>query len=232
MSARLQTLLIVSFGLLMLGTAPAVNAGDRILLADGALPPLHVQLQLPPSNTNLIEQPLPPNGSLRRETRDEAIARFKISSSGSSHHLVKMEDAYTSRSVLTVFVRAGQDVEIRVPLGTYVVKYAAGEKWYGYQDRFGPNTAYSKADQNLEFARRGNQITGYSITLYAVSGGNLSTTGIAAGHLWPPAVGSASEVSGPLRCPLHRRAVRPDLASQTWRSDPARRALVDETEWR
>ena len=47
MSARSQTLLIMLLGLLMLGTVPAVNAGDWILLADGALPLLHVQLQLP-----------------------------------------------------------------------------------------------------------------------------------------------------------------------------------------
>jgi hypothetical protein len=177
MSARSQTLLIVSLALPILGTAPGA--------ADSLAPPEHraplllrVQLQSPPAN--LIEQPLPPNGSLRRETKGEAIARFKISSSGSSHHLVKLEDALTSRPVLTVFVRAGQDVEIKVPLGTYVVKYASGEKWYGYQDRFGPTTSYSKADTNLEFTRQGNQITGYSITLYAVTGGNLSTTGISA----------------------------------------------------
>jgi hypothetical protein len=176
MSAHSQTPLIVSLALLMFGTAPGT--------ADSLSPPGHrapLLVQLQSQLTNLIEQPLPPNGSLRRETRGEAAARFKISSSGSSHHLVKLEDVVTSRPVLTVFVRAGQDVEIRVSLGTYIVKYASGETWYGYQDRFGPNTSYSKADTTLEFARQGNQVTGYSITLYGVPGGNLRTTGISAG---------------------------------------------------
>ena len=64
---------------------------------------------------------------------------------------------------------------MRVPFGTYVVKYASGQKWYGYKHLFGPNTAYNKADSTFAFRREGNQIKGFSITLYAVEGGNLST---------------------------------------------------------
>jgi len=127
---------------------------------------------------NLIEQPLPPNGSLRRETKGAAIAPFKIMTSGDSHYMVKLEESGTSKTVLTVFVRAGQNAEIKVPLGSYAVKYASGRKWYGYKDRFGPDTVYSKADQNFQFSQNGNRISGYSITLYPVPGGNLSTSKI------------------------------------------------------
>jgi len=71
--------------------------------------------------------------------------------------------------------RSGHQVDMRVPFGTYVVKYASGQKWYGYQHLFGPDTAYNKADQMFAFRREGNQIKGFSITLYAVPGGNVSS---------------------------------------------------------
>jgi hypothetical protein len=62
-----------------------------------------------------------------------------------------------------------------VPFGTYVAKYAWGQKWYGYQHLFGPNTAYTKADTTFAFRREGNQIKGFSVTLYTVEGGNVGT---------------------------------------------------------
>jgi len=122
------------------------------------------------------EQPLPSNGHVRPPVKASETAPFRIlTSGGDTHYFVKLEESGTGRSVLTVFVRSGQQVDIRVPFGTYVVKYASGQKWYGYQHLFGPNTAYNKADSTFPFRREGNQIKGFSITLYAVEGGNLST---------------------------------------------------------
>ena len=69
-------------------------------------------------------------------------------------------------------------MEVEVPLGTYEVRYASGESWYGYEYLFGPGTSYSKADKTFTFKVVGNQISGFTITLYKVSHGNLHTSTI------------------------------------------------------
>jgi len=115
-----------------------------------------------------------PGGEVHTYTSKEHVAFFEIKSSYGSNYLVKLADAITNHAVLTVFVRGGDTVTTRVPLGTYVLKYADGDKWYGYDHRFGPGTGYSKADKLFTF----DQETGYTITLYPVPNGNLRTRSI------------------------------------------------------
>jgi hypothetical protein len=122
------------------------------------------------------EQSLPANGHVRPPVNASETAPFRILTTGNgTHYFLKLEESGTGRAALTVFVRSGHQVDMRVPFGTYVVKYASGQKWYGYKHLFGPDTAYTKADSTFAFRREGNQIKGFSITLYTVEGGNLST---------------------------------------------------------
>lgn len=124
------------------------------------------------------ELPLPENGEVESYSDDRAIAPFRIETSGSAYYFVKLVDLYTDEDVLTVFVHGGRSVEIEVPLGTYTVKYAAGQSWYGDECYFGEETSYAQADSTFDFRRNGSTVTGYTITLYAVPGGNLSTSRI------------------------------------------------------
>jgi hypothetical protein len=82
---------------------------------------------------------------------------------------------------MTIFVHGGTTVNVDVPLGVFEVRYASGTNWFGYGDLFGPKpyTVYSKADRFFDFQVVGNEIRGYTITLYNVANGNLSTTEIA-----------------------------------------------------
>ena len=128
------------------------------------------------------EQPLPDDGEVKSFTDQDRIAPFEIKAAAGSHYLVKLADAASHAAVMTIFVKGGSTIRVDVPLGTYELKYAAGEQWYGYEQLFGPRTGYSKADTTLIFKRTGNQVSGYSVTLYAVPGGNLSTKRIDAGE--------------------------------------------------
>ena len=121
------------------------------------------------------EQPMPSDGEVKSFTGQERIAPFEIKAAAGSNYLVKLADAASNAAVMTIFVRGGSTIRVDVPLGNYELKYAAGEQWYGYDHLFGPKTGYSKADTTLNFIRTGNQVSGYSVTLYAVPGGNLST---------------------------------------------------------
>jgi len=123
-------------------------------------------------------QALPYSGEVRTWTSAMRVAPFEIEAAQGSHYLLKLVDAYTGAPVMTVFVRSGTTVEVKVPLGTYEVRYASGETWYGYEYLFGPETSYSKADKTLTFQVVGNQFTGFTITLYKVPHGNLHTSAI------------------------------------------------------
>ena len=119
--------------------------------------------------------PLPWNGAIRNHTSVGRLAPLEIKTSLGSNYLVKLEDVSSEQNVIDVFVHGGNTVKIKVPLGSYLIKYASGEIWYGYQYNFGPEGSYNKADQVFHFRYEGQ---GYTITLYRVSGGNLNFTQI------------------------------------------------------
>lgn len=99
-------------------------------------------------------------------------APLEIRTSSGVDYLVKLVDAYRDTDALDVFVRGGETVQVEVPRGSYVVKYASGVTWYGYDYLFGPDTAYNKAETVFEFRNDGYR---YTLTLYKVRDGNLRT---------------------------------------------------------
>ncbi len=124
------------------------------------------------------EMALPYNGDIQMFSQGNRIAPFEIKTSSGDNYLVKLVSAGTGQPVMTIFVRGGNTVSTAVPLGTYEVKYASGEKWYGAEYLFGPDTSYSKTSTQLRFENRGEQISGYTITLYRVTNGNMRTQSI------------------------------------------------------
>ncbi len=126
-------------------------------------------------NQHLPSQLLPESGEIRSYVTTERIAPFEIRSSRGTNYLVKLVDAFSGKTVLTVFVSGGIPVQVDVPLGNYVVKYASGQTWYGYEHLFGRETGYSKAQETFSFRVQGDTVSGYTITLYKVENGNLST---------------------------------------------------------
>ncbi len=125
-------------------------------------------------------QPLPANGAVQRYGGGRALAPLEIRTRGyDRHYFVKVTDWTTGAPVLTMFIRAGQSAETLVPLGTYRIRYATGETWYGEDFLFGPQTSYSEADQSFRFVDEGYQYSGYTLELFLQQDGNLSTSRIA-----------------------------------------------------
>lgn len=122
----------------------------------------------------------PKSGQVQNFSSASPIAPFEIKTSQLGNYLVKLVDTRTRNDIMTVFVRGGTTVEVEVPLGVFEVRYAHGEKWYGYKHLFGPDTVYSKADTTFDFNSDGNRVSGYTITLYSVRNGNLQTSKISA----------------------------------------------------
>ena len=126
------------------------------------------------------EYALPDNGATTLYNSEAQVARFVVAADVGSNYWIKLVDASTGRPAIALFVRAGTKAEVKVPLGTYVIKYANGRQWYGTTHLFGPDTSYSKAPDPVRFYVEGNIVHGFSITLYKVVNGNLHTERISA----------------------------------------------------
>jgi len=105
----------------------------------------------PPFNEPVVA--LPDNGELVVKANYSLAAPFEVKSQTGQNYLVKLTDTKTGQDIMTVFVRGGDTVKTQAPFGQFVVKYAAGDTWYGYEHLFGPDTAYSKADETFYFKR-------------------------------------------------------------------------------
>jgi hypothetical protein len=114
-------------------------------------------------------------------TNEKRIAPFRIvTSTGQDNYFIKLVDAHTNSSVMTIYVYGGRTFETHVPLGTYRLRYATGLRWYGTKHLFGPETGYSEVDDSLTFSVQGNEVQGNDIELVPQLGGNLATKTISA----------------------------------------------------
>jgi hypothetical protein len=127
---------------------------------------------------------LPATGRIRalwRSNPEILLASLKVvTATGSPNYYVKVVDWETHAASLIFFVRSGETTTVRLPLGVYELRYAAGEKWYGEEYLFGPNTAYAKADESFNFRAEGEKISGFTVELIKQINGNLSETRIRA----------------------------------------------------
>lgn len=164
-------------------TEPPIAMDDTFKYL-GPLEQTTISNEPPPSFVPIFTepiQPLPINGDVERYVEEEAIAPLKITTRESgNHYFVKIVDWYTNKIVCTIFIRSGQSVSLDVPFGSYKLKYATGEKWYGAKFLFGPETAYSIADKQFDFESRGDHVSGYTVELFLQPNGNLKTNKITA----------------------------------------------------
>ena len=130
----------------------------------------------------LVSLPLPPNGVVRKSFDEKAIAPLRFEVSSNTHYYIKLEMPPNSSTAMTVFIRAGGKVKLKVPLGEYKLKYAVGNTWYGPKKSFGPKGSYFKADRILSFIKEettnGFRVKGYTVILKLRRRGNLSRSRI------------------------------------------------------
>lgn len=124
--------------------------------------------------------PMPRNGDAIKYTYKTHEAPFEVvTPSGDDYYYVVLsESANTRLKVISVLVHPGKKVKIDVPLGSYKMFYATGEKWYGRTALFGEETDYYKVDDVLRFYVDGDRIMGHTIELINQIGGNLETMGV------------------------------------------------------
>lgn len=119
--------------------------------------------------------PIPPTGAFdtgHSTTRNHITVR---TAPGNTHTLVKI--VRQGREVSRAFIRAGATHSIDVPLGTYELRMAYGEQWFGEEKLFGQRTRYSRADDTFPLNQPGEY---WEVELIIRHDGNLTEEPISA----------------------------------------------------
>jgi hypothetical protein len=126
--------------------------------------------------------PLPVTGKIRalwKTNSRTVLAPLRVvTAPGSLNYYVKIVNWESHSPKLVFFVRSGETASVRVPIGVYELRFAAGEKWYGEEYLFGPDTAYGKADERFEFRVEDEKVSGFTVELIKQINGNLKETAI------------------------------------------------------
>jgi len=118
---------------------------------------------------------LPNTGVLARNFYGQGVAPLEVKTRLGGNYYIKVVDWTTKAEILTAFIRGGQPFETTLPVGSYEIKYAAGQTWYGTVLDFGEGASYSRCDDRFDFTRTINGYNGYTIELILQQHGNLQT---------------------------------------------------------
>jgi hypothetical protein len=134
-----------------------------------------------------IGRPQPRQGIYKWYGRSwgDDVADFTIKTAAGSNYFVKLEDL-SGRPARAFFVQGGSTISYKVPLGTFILKYASGQSWCSEAELFGPDTATNQADQFFDFDRQVTEdatgittsISDITVELILQPGGNLRTHAI------------------------------------------------------
>lgn len=149
---------------------------------DGSLPKddvKTVQDENPDSNLTPVKIT---NGQIVTAPDGDRIAPLEIKSSGNDNYYIVLSpvDFEARRNGAMSFYLSGKKLETDVPIGEYEIYCACGDTWYGTEHKFGAYTSYFKFDDTFEFSEDEDGTYGWTLTLYKVSNGNLSTDSIGA----------------------------------------------------
>ena len=129
---------------------------------------------------------IPKTGIVKVYSKNKRLAPLKILTDkdtlnifgDENNYFFKLYDCDTNKEILSFFIKAGEDLEIKVPLGSYVLKYVSGTTWYGEKFLFGYPSNYFVFSQVLKFSEGYGYYEGHTITMYKQKNGTLSTKSI------------------------------------------------------
>lgn len=130
-----------------------------------------------PERPAFLEPTLPIQSKILKNTRPfYDAAPFEVETPPGGGYYLKLVDANSGDVVVTILVKGGEKYEAEVPLGSYRLRYATGQNWYGEEHLFGPDeTSYYVASDIFEFSIEGNYYVGNTLVLKKMLNGNLDT---------------------------------------------------------
>lgn len=142
------------------------------------VPELHSRTEFLKTQVGVVSyKPLPrPQTGYTNHPSSWGDATLSVVTSTGGNYWLKVIDADNRQEFASYFIRGGDTLDINLPQGSYELKYAHGDTWYGTKYLFGDDTSYAKADRTFEFECYSDMCTGYTVELIRQLNGNLSTT--------------------------------------------------------
>jgi hypothetical protein len=100
-----------------------------------------------------------------------------IETPSGSNYFVKLTDSQTDVPLLSFFVRGGEPLTTKVPIGSFTLKAASGDHWCGESNLFGGGTKIVETGRTIDFAS--NEI--HTVSLTPRAEGNLPIRAIRRG---------------------------------------------------
>ena len=118
--------------------------------------PDSVPTQIEHSEKIITEKSGPESGTVFFLKYERNPASFHLTNQTGADVCVRCSDALFNRSVISFYLRAGEDATLSVPVGYFELHVAAGEKWENSEKLFGENTRYFKdtLPNGVEFSRK------------------------------------------------------------------------------
>ncbi|NMC57384.1 MAG: hypothetical protein GYA50_09215, partial [Eubacteriaceae bacterium] len=126
------------------------------------------------------EVAMPQTGIIAENASGKNVAPLEIiiPKDETDSYYIKLVNIKTDKTDMAMFIRAGESLDILVPLGSYELRYACGEKWYGEEYLFGKNTEYYKTDDTFDFTEDKKGYNGWTVELTYHADGNLNSSEI------------------------------------------------------
>lgn len=127
------------------------------------------------------QEPQPVSGTVFLNPESGRTAPLTVEVKSSDNYYIFLEKSASSeepepaetpasgdarRTNIGFYVSGDSTVTLDVPVGVYSLAYAVGKEWYGLAEKFGPNTRYYKAGEQLSFFIDGHYLHGNTIRLF------------------------------------------------------------------
>ncbi len=98
---------------------------------------------------------------------------FTIVTLPGANYFVKLVDRRTGKDTIGIYVIGGRRMEVKIPSGSYELRVASGDLWYGEGAWFGVATQFEASNDLFDFRRLDYSTSGYIVELYDRPDGNL-----------------------------------------------------------
>lgn len=115
--------------------------------------------------------PQPATGVQAVYDPDEQVSSLTIKTSAGGGYFVKLVGSISGNVAMTFFIVGGETLRTSVPEGSFVLRYATGDRWCGAVNLFGRETVVKQTEKTFFF----DEGRGYTVELIARKGGNLRT---------------------------------------------------------
>lgn len=122
------------------------------------------------TEVQLEAQEMPENEHIFVNKFDSRPSKVIVENPTDTAYYIKFDNK-DGDTMFAFFVRPQSTTPMYMGVGTYEMKYACGDTWYGEEHLFGENTRYAKDKDDWVFESG----KGWTLTLQPQVGGNVST---------------------------------------------------------